>query len=454
MTIRARIPSSWAPERSYTLRVLVERILGLPLEIVVEPRSDTQLEAAGRPFAVIADAFFGGRPEGRSGLGAADLPRKVGTLTTPLASTPLAVLYGDARMGPAAPYRVEADLVASAFFLLTRWEEALPGATDEHGRFLASRSFCARHGLLDRPLVNEWAFFIRALAVAAGHALPDAPDRFEVMPTHDIDLFRTPTRLKNFAADILKRRDVGALVKRAQIRGGAQDPYDTFGTLMRLSEAAGVRSRFFFMAGGKTRHDPQTYAIDEPVVAERLREITARGHVVGFHPSYATFEDSALWRHERSRLARAAGAAIHEGRQHFLRFAVPETWRRWNAEGMRADWSMTFADQSGFRCGTATSFPVFDIESRTELALVEQPTVVMEGTLYEYEQLAPAQVPERLQALRETCRRWRTPFAILFHNHVFADWPGIWEAYRVALGLEHAVFAEVAQRERHSLYRS
>lgn len=452
MTIRARIPLSWAPERSYTLRVLIERILGLALEIVTEARGDTQLEIDGRPFARIADAFFGTRPAGR--LGPDDLPPHVGLLSTPYASVPLAVLYGEAKMSAEAPYRIEADLVASAFFLLTRWEEALPGAADEHGRFLASRSVCGKQGLLDRPLVNEWAFFIRALAVAAGHALPEAPDRFEVLPTHDVDLFRTPTRLKNFAADILKRRDIGALVKRAQIRGGAPDPYDTFGTLMRLSEAAGARSRFFFMAGGKTRHDPQTYAIDEPVVTSRLQEITARGHVVGFHPSYATFEDAALWRDERSRLARAAGVAIGEGRQHFLRFAVPATWRRWNDEGMQADWSMTFADQSGFRCGTATSYPVFDIEKRTQLALIEQPTVIMEGTLYEYEGLPPAQVAERLQKLRETCRRWRTPFSILFHNHVFADWPGIWEAYRVALGLEHATFAEVARRESHSLHRA
>lgn len=453
MTIRARIPTTWVPERSYTLRVLVERILGLPLEIVVETRTDTQLEAGGRPFAVIADAFFGTRPEGAR-LGAADLPPQVTSLATRHAPAPLAVLYGSPTLSEAAPFEVGADIIASAYFLLTRWEEALPGATDEHGRFLAGRAVCARHGLLDRPLVNEWAFFVRALALAASHALPEAPDRFEVLPTHDIDLFRTPTRLKNFAADILKRRDIGSLVKRAQIRVGAHDPFDTFGALMSLSEAAGLRSRFFFMAGGSTRHDPQTYVPEEPAVASRLREITARGHVVGFHPSYATFENAALWRDERTRLSRAAGVDVVEGRQHFLRFAVPATWRRWNDEGMRADWSMTFADQSGFRCGTATGYPVFDVESRTELALVEQPTVVMEGTLYEYEELAPPQVAERLQALRETCRRWRTPFSILFHNHVFADWPGIWEAYRVALGLEPATFAEAVSRGHHSLHRS
>lgn len=453
MTITARIPPTWAPERSYTLRVLIERILGLSLEIVVEPRTDTQLEAGGRPFAVMADAFFGARREGAP-LGAADLPAQISSLTTRHATGPLAVLYGEPVVSDEAPFHVGADIVASAFFLLTRWEEALPGATDEHGRFLARRAVCAKYGLLDRPLVNEWAFFIRALALAAGHTLPAAPDKFEVLPTHDVDLFRTPTRLKNFVADILKRRDIGVLAKRAQVRIGAQDPFDTFGALMSLSEAAGVRSRFFFMAGGMTRHDPQTYVPDEPAVTARLHEITARGHVVGFHPSYATFENAALWRDERARLSRAAGVKIAEGRQHFLRFAVPATWRGWNDEGMHADWSMTFADQSGFRCGTATAYPVFDVETRAELALLEQPTVVMEGTLYEYEELAPTQVAARLQSLRETCRRWRTPFSILFHNHVFADWPGIWEAYRVALGLEHATFDEAVRRGHHSLHRA
>ena len=48
------------------------------------------------------------------------------------------------------------DLFSSVFYLLSRYEEYLPGAKDKHGRFSAKESIAFKNNFLDKPLVNIW----------------------------------------------------------------------------------------------------------------------------------------------------------------------------------------------------------------------------------------------------------------------------------------------------------
>ena len=78
------------------------------------------------------------------------------------------------------------------------------------------------------------------------------------------------------------------------------------------------------------------------------------------------------------------------GRQHYLRFAVPETWRHYASAGLSYDATLAHADQPGFRCGTCYDFPVYDLEQRCPLPLRERPLTVMELTLLDGEYLGLA----------------------------------------------------------------
>ena len=49
------------------------------------------------------------------------------------------------------------DIVATLFFMLTRWEEAIDDPPlDQHGRWPATASLAYRQSFLDRPIVNEY----------------------------------------------------------------------------------------------------------------------------------------------------------------------------------------------------------------------------------------------------------------------------------------------------------
>ena len=72
------------------------------------------------------------------------------------------VLYGEP--GAAGAVRrgggrvcVTVDVLGSAFFMLTCYEEVVRAERDEHERFPASASLAARSAFLDRPIVDEYA---------------------------------------------------------------------------------------------------------------------------------------------------------------------------------------------------------------------------------------------------------------------------------------------------------
>ncbi|MEO6771872.1 MAG: hypothetical protein ABI467_02490, partial [Kofleriaceae bacterium] len=146
-----------------------------------------------------------------------------------------------------------------------------------------------------------------------------------------------------------------------------------------------------------------------------------------FHPSYNAYADPELWKLEYDRLARLAPAPVVGGREHYLRFAVPETWRIWDANGMEWDSTLGYADREGFRCGTCYEFPVFDVRAGRRLRLRERPLVAMDATLVGYRKLDPAATAAVLAGLRAECKKYGGTFMLLWHN---SNLDGAWLPYR------------------------
>jgi hypothetical protein len=110
-------------------------------------------------------------------------------------------------------------------------------------------------------------------------------------------------------------------------------------------------------------------------------KIESLGHFCGFHPGYHTFNDEIRWISEKKAIEKNLSHDLVMGRQHYLRYSTPETWRIWDKFGMKIDSSLSFASHEGFRAGTGDSFRVFDVIQRQKLNLMEMPLVIMDVTL-------------------------------------------------------------------------
>lgn len=419
-----RHPPGRSAERAYAIAVVLEDLLGLTHATVAEQRDDVSITVPGDAEGEVRVADVLLACADADWLTPAALPRRPlasldvrhGGLDPVCVEPGLPVLYGEPAADAAS---LGVDVFGSVFFLLTRYEEMLDGARDAHGRFPAERSLAVSEGFVERPLAHEYAELLWAALHATWPRLERRARAGVLRPSHDVDWPRLPRRplravARTLGGDLVRRRDPRLALDRAGWellrRGG--DPYDTFDLLMDTSEAAGVTSAFYFLADG-------TYPLEE--VAALLQRVAQRGHEIGLHPGYDSFERPAAVGEELARLRQAcaqAGVQRQEwgGRQHYLRWENPSTWQAWEDAGLAYDSTLAFAEHPGFRTGACVDYPVFNLRSGRRLRLRERPLVVMDASLFEYRRLSHTAAEDLLQRLRDRCRRVGGDFTLLWHN--------------------------------------
>jgi hypothetical protein len=450
--IQVYIPNQFGPERRYIVKTLLEDFLGLEITIEYHRLPHYRLVLENRREIVIRDHFFSRFSDdaGPEYVSADNIPGQALWLNNPLAvENPLPVIFGDDGWN-VEPERLECgiDLFASAFFMLSRWEEyALRDDSrsfDSHGRFPATASLAFRQGFIDRPLVNEYVELLWRMLETMGIRQERRMRRFSFVLTHDVDalvMWRGwGHALKTAAADVVKRLSPNTAVRRLRdygniVRGTTADPFDTFSQLMDIAERLNLTSHFYFKCGGDTQFDRvNPYNIAGPKGRSVLESIRRRNHTIGFHPSYQAAGDPQVWRQELELLRDVAGGEVLEGRQHYLKFKVPDTWRVWDENGMWLDSTLGFADREGFRCGTGDPYQVFDIVRRHPLELLERPLVFMERRNYSCGGFEGELEEHRMPSIVAAARKVNTHVTLLFHNDAMAD-PLFQRMYRRILSL-------------------
>lgn len=330
------------------------------------------------------------------------------------------------------------DLFALAFFLLSRLEETDTSARDAHGRFPAKASIAWKMGFLDRPVVNEWANWLWEALVQSGWTGAREQRKFNISISCDVDHPRlwwsNADRLKTLAGAIFKRGDwneTGYWLKNYTFR--KKDPYDIFEKWLDLFEQNNLVAQFNFM-GERARHSDCWYPLQHPEVKKLIHYLVQRGHRIGFHPSYESFENPALFTQELSSLQAITPIEITAGRQHYLRFSNPKTWATWEAAGLMEDSTLGYPEQEGFRCGICHDFPVFDIHHRKRMQLREKPLLAMDVTLAQYQKYTPSQAQAKLAQLRHTVEKYGGDFTLLWHNSswntpFWEDWKPVFQTF-------------------------
>ncbi len=187
---------------------------------------------------------------------------------------------------------------------------------------------------------------------------------------------------------------------------------------MNEAEKFDIKSLFYIKTGPKSNRDARTYINDKDFVLI-LKNIIERGHTIGLHPSYCSYENFEYIKKEKEILEEISGCVVKETRQHYLRFDIPNTWRILDRLGVETDSSMGYAEHEGFRCGTANEFPVFDVLNGVKLNIKERPLLVMEGTLRDYRKLSNNKAEEVFIYYKNICKLFDMPYTVLFHRDIY-----------------------------------
>ena len=257
--------------------------------------------------------------------------------------------------------------------LYTRKEEYSPCQLDQYGRFI--HAYSTHQGILE-PLVSRHL-------LENGYRI-DYPDnkQFAVCLTHDVDEIYPPfkhTLLSTLTC--LKRLDVNGFKQQAfwKLHGKEQSPYWNFQEIMNLEEKYGAQSSFYFLA---TDADIRRFRYNIEDLEGELGQIVDQGWEVGLHGGYYAYNNLSNIISEKERLERVLGREVVGYRNHYLRFKVPDSWVSLAKAGFRYDTTLGYPDSVGFRNGMCHPFRPYNLNTETEVSILEIPLVIMDGTLF------------------------------------------------------------------------
>lgn len=426
--IKVSIPDNNIKERTYIISIFFREFLKLEYTLAVGSEN-YEISLENEHKLVIEDHFFSKYPKDLDYLKIENIPRTIDSMINDfIIEGDIPVIYGNSTLERTSSLVIcGIDIFASSFFMLTRWEEYVNRDRDNHERFESENSLGGKCGFLNRPIVNEYLEMLKNMLLSLDSTIIFSSRSPQLYLTHDIDYiykWDSPTKFfKSLVGDIIIRKSIKeflhTIILYLKVKVNIQkDPYDTFDYLMDMSEKAGVKSYFFFMAKGLTPYDNR-YKSNSLVLQNLIQKIKDREHFIGIHPSYNSFNSMQQFKMEKNELEENFHTEIKFGRQHYLRFEIPDTWQIWEDNKMEWDSTLSYSDHEGFRCGVCYEYSVFNIKTQKNLMLKERPLIVMDMSLLGYQKLDDEMIIQRLDTYMNIIKKYRGDFVLLWHNSSF-----------------------------------
>ena len=330
------------------------------------------------------------------------------------------------------------DILASSFYMLSRYEEYLSFKADVHGRFTASESLAYKANFLHLPVVNMWANQLRDSIEKQFPNFKFPVKKYSQHNTLDIDY------AFNFKGKPVLRRlgglfksiltfDFGSIKSRLSYCLGAKDPFDVYELLYQLQNEYNLETTYFFQVGDYGEFDKNLPL--KNTLKKLIKQVSAYANI-GLHPSYGSNTDFSKLEKEYQNLSKVIAKPITKSRQHFLKVSFPNTFENLIKLGVKEDYSLGFANELGFRAGIANVFPFFNLQTNTQRPLLLQPFQIMDVTLKDYLNLTPTEAITQINAIKKVIKEQGGEFTSLFHNSSLSDkgeWAGWLAVYKEAI---------------------
>jgi len=331
-----------------------------------------------------------------------------------------------------------ADLIASTFFLISRYEEMVQcDKRDSHGRFPGKESLPYRAGLIDSPLVDEYGKLLRTQLQNIGIEIPDMPKKIrKIYLTHDVDQLSHYRNFRGFLGGLLrgiKRPKEGNKAIKSYFGGLKNDPWFTSPWLFRLDNSVRKGIGFdrcepivFVKVGGGPHKE------DKPFITHHIQDFQSlvmlckkKNITFGLHSSYEAGIKPILIADEKKHLEKLSKKDINYNRHHYLDSREPEDMQALIDAGITDDFTMGYADVAGFRLGTCRAVKWINPKTRKLTSLTLHPLTIMDGSLSDkrYMYMNAHEAYEYCIRLINMVESWNGELVLLWHNTSVEDNP-------------------------------
>jgi len=325
--------------------------------------------------------------------------------------------------------------------LISRYEEIVQAdKRDIHGRFPGKESLPYRAGFIDSPLVDEYGKLLRALVREAGCDIPELPKQIrKIYLTHDIDQLSHYRNFRGFMGGILRgihRPKEGNKAIKSYFGGLKYDPWYTTPWLFKLDNS--VKQKLgadrcepivFIKVGGGIHKEDKPFITNHIQDFQTLIKLCKKKNITfGLHTSYESGIHPNLIAGEKKHLERVSKKSILYNRNHFLNSREPQDMQALIDAGITDDFTIGYADVSGFRLGTCRQVKWINPTTKELTMLTLHPLTIMDGSLSDkrYMYLNAHDAYEYCIRLIDMVENWNGELVLLWHNTSVEDNPQLY----------------------------
>jgi hypothetical protein len=341
------------------------------------------------------------------------------------------------------------DILKSAFFLLSGYQETITRQRDSLDRYPFHLSVQHELNITAKPIVNYYFdIIIRGIIeFCLVNNLPFKEKKPFEKPvfflSHDVDritkydYYETALKILQFAGvkpGNFTRRQLVRLIPKYLFHfiftAKDHDPYWNFHAMRKTEQKLSVRSTWYFLEK-EGKHTNSRYKFTEHRIRKLIRFLQKDGCEIALHGTVQSGSNPFYMKKTLGNLQLAANNQITGIRQHMLNMKYPHTLQLQEKAGLKYDSTMGFADHEGFRNSYCFPFRPYDFEEDRMMNIWEIPLVVMDKTLFTYRRLKFSDIVPVIDDLIREVSSFGGIFSLLWHNCHFDEdeFPGITNFY-------------------------
>jgi len=320
------------------------------------------------------------------------------------------------------------DFFSAVFYLMSRYEEYLPHELDSYFRFPHVQSIAFQNNFLSLPLIDLWIEALKKKMFLKNQSVQFKENKFQILPTYDIDIaysFKGKGFGRNIAGalkDIIKFDFKNISLRLNVLFANHKDPYDSFDFLDKIHEQFSLKPIYFFLLSEGSKYD-KNIDCHSTLMKELISTIQSK-YEIGIHPSWKSHERYEVLQKETLLLNK-----VTKSRQHYIRFALPETYRNIVNVGITDDYSMGYGSINGFRASTSRSFNWFDIEKNEVSLLRLHPFCFMECNSFFEQKYTSDKGYEELLHYAKVIKEVNGNLITIWHNFSLGTDP-LWKGWK------------------------
>ncbi len=334
---------------------------------------------------------------------------------------------------------IKKDIITSAFYFLTCWQEYVDEQNIIPGdRYDYRQSLQYYLSITEIPVVD---YYCQIFEVSLKLILKKFANKkkwpnnasFSVTLSHDIDYFNfwTKRHLSFVYKHNIKKMRQNFLSATYKILGHFitkqcfWNAEKALQSILDKERKIGVSSTSFLMSQSEILDERQAYFNNEQQLKRILR--IYNNLPVGLHGTKAASFDEDLLA-EQLLLINSYDFAVKGYRNHFLSFNYQKSFKILEQAGFVYDATLGYWENIGYRAGISLPFYPFNIKENRPFRVLEIPLTIMDVTLFTEKamNLSGKQARFKIKKLINKTMLNQSHISILWHNNTFdiIDYPG------------------------------